>query len=250
MPTDTDTDTDTATATATATAIKHNIERARQRIAVAEEKYGRPPGSVELLAVSKTQPATSILAALEQQQYHFGENYLQEALDKIDTLKKHPIIWHYIGSIQSNKTRPIAEQFNWVHSVSSLKVAKRLSAQRPESLPTLNICLQFNVSNEASKSGATLEELSILAEEISELPHIKLRGLMAIPQKSENLDQQRVIFHRVKQAQQHLIDAGHPLDTLSLGMSADLEAAIAEGSTMVRIGTAIFGPRQTAPRLD
>lgn len=227
--------------------ITFNLEQIRQRIAAAEHQYHRLPGSVNLLAVSKTQPVTAILAALEQQQYHFGENYLQEALDKIDALQGHPILWHYIGAIQSNKTRPIAEQFAWAHSVSSLKIAKRLSAQRPESLPDLNICLQFNVSDEASKSGATLEALTTLAAEVAQLPRIKLRGLMAIPQITANIDQQRAVFHAVQQAQQGLIDAGYPLDTLSLGMSADLEAAIAEGSTMVRIGTAIFGERNSSP---
>ncbi len=232
---------------ATITSIKHNLLHVRQRIAAAETQYGRKSGSVGLLAVSKTQPVASILAALGQQQYHFGENYLQEALDKIDALQGHPIVWHYIGAIQSNKTRPIAQQFDWVHSVCSLKIAKRLSAQRPASLPDLNICIQFNVSAEESKSGAPLEALPALATEIAALPHIRLRGLMAIPQKAENFDQQRAIFHAVQQAQQRLIDAGHPLDTLSLGMSADLEAAVAEGSTMVRIGTAIFGLRKATP---
>jgi len=231
----------------TNTAIKDNIEQARLRIAAAETKFNRAASSVSLLAVSKTQAASAILTALEQQQFHFGENYLQEALDKINTLQDQPIIWHYIGAIQSNKTGPIAAHFDWVHSVSSLKVATRLSTQRPETLPDLNICLQFNVSEEESKSGVTLAGLSALAADVAALPHIKLRGLMAIPQKAETFNQQRTIFHTVQRAQQHLIDAGHPLDTLSLGMSADLEAAIAEGSTMVRIGTAIFGPRKTAP---
>lgn len=228
-------------------AIKENIAQTRKRITAAEKKFYRTACSVSLLAVSKRQPASAILTALEQQQFHFGENYLQEALNKIDALQDQPIIWHYIGAIQSNKTRPIAVHFDWVHSVSSLKVATRLSSQRPETLPDLNICLQFNVSDEPSKSGASLEELSILATEVTVLPRIKLRGLMAIPQKASTYAQQRAIFHAVQQAQQHLIKAGHPLDTLSLGMSADLEAAIAEGSTMVRIGSAIFGPRKTAP---
>ncbi len=228
-------------------AIKENIAQARKRITAAETKFNRPAGSVSLLAVSKRQPVSAILTALEQQQFHFGENYLQEALDKIDALQDQPIIWHYIGAIQSNKTRLIAAYFDWVHSVSSLKVATRLSAQRPETLPDLNICLQFNVSDEPSKCGVSLEELSILATEIAALPRIKLRGLMAIPQKATTFEQQCATFHQVQQAQQHLIKAGHPLDTLSLGMSADLEAAIAEGSTMARIGTAIFGPRKTAP---
>ncbi len=230
----------------TDTAIKQNIEQARQQINAAEIKYGRPPGSVKLLAVSKTQPAAAVMAAFEQQQYHFGENYLQEALDKIIALRKLPLIWHYIGAIQSNKTRAIAENFDWVQSVSSLKVAKRLSAQRPDALTDLNICLQLNINSEANKSGTTLSELPSLVAEISTLPRIKLHGLMAIPQKMEHFDQQRAIFHDVWQAQQQLIEAGYPLEMLSLGMSADLEAAIAEGSTMVRIGTAIFGARKTA----
>ena len=209
----------------TNTAIKNNIAQARKRIAAAEKKFNKSARSVLLLAVSKTQPASAILTALAQQQFHFGENYLQEALDKIDTLQDHPITWHYIGAIQSNKTRPIALHFDWVHSVSSLKVANRLSTQRPATLPDLNICLQFNVSEEGSKSGATLEELSALATDVASLPRIKLRGLMAIPQKAATFEQQRATFHQVQQAQQYLIDAGHPLDTLSLGMSADLEAA-------------------------
>ncbi len=227
--------------------IKENIAQTRERITAAEKKFNRAAGSVALLAVSKRQPASAILMAHEQQQFHFGENYLQEALNKIDALQDQPIIWHYIGAIQSNKTRPIAVHFDWVHSVSNLKIATRLSSQRPKTLSDLNICLQFNVCDESSKSGASCGELSILAAEIAALPRIKLRGLMAIPQKATTFAQQRTIFHAVQQAQQHLIDTGHPLDTLSLGMSADLEAAIAEGSTMVRIGTAIFGPRKTAP---
>jgi len=225
--------------------IKDNLLQARQRIAQAEANYGRPHGSVELMAVSKTQPAAAILAALAQQQHHFGENYLQEALQKIDALRDHPIVWHYIGAIQSNKTRPIAENFDWVHSVCSLKVATRLSAQRTDSLPALNVCIQTNISAEASKSGVPPEQLAALIAEIATLPRLKVRGLMAIPQKADNFAQQRAIFDAVQQAQQRLIEAGHPLDTLSLGMSADLEAAIAAGSTMVRLGTAIFGVRKT-----
>lgn len=225
--------------------IKQNFSTVRARIAAAEELYHRAEGDITLLAVSKTQPASAILAAIECQQRHFGENYLQEALEKIKALKGHAIIWHYIGAIQSNKTRPIAEHFDWVHSVSNLKIARRLSEQRPESLPELNICIQLNICHETSKSGVTLAELQPLATAVAELPRVRLRGLMAIPQKTETAEQQRAIFHQVNQAQQQLIAAGLPLDTLSLGMSADLEAAIAEGSTMVRLGTAIFGARKT-----
>ncbi len=228
----------------TTATIKQNLQQVRQRIAEAELKYKRKANSVTLLAVSKTQPATAILAALEQQQYHFGENYLQEALEKIKVLQEKQIVWHYIGAIQSNKTRPIAEQFDWVHSVSNLKIARRLNAQRPDSLAPLNICIQTNISAETNKSGATVTELTGLVSEISALPRLKIRGLMAIPQKTETFKQQRAIFETVQQVQQRLIDVGHPLDTLSLGMSADLEAAIAAGSNMVRLGTAIFGQRK------
>lgn len=229
----------------TANTIKDNLQQARQRIAEAEARYNRRAGSVGLLAVSKGQPTSAILAALEQQQRHFGENYLQEALDKISALSGKTIVWHYIGAIQSNKTRQIAENFDWVHSVSTLKVARRLSTQRPETLPPLNICIQANISVEANKSGATLTELEGLVAEISCLPQLKVRGLMAIPQKTAHFEQQQAIFGALQQTQQQLIAAGHPLDTLSLGMSADFEAAIATGSTLVRLGTAIFGPRKT-----
>lgn len=229
----------------TAHTIKENLQQVRKRIAQAETQFDREHGSVALLAVSKTQPVASILAALEAQQYHFGENYLQEALEKITALREHPIVWHYIGAIQSNKTRSIAENFDWVHSVSSLKVAKRLSDQRPTSRPDLNICIQTKISTEASKAGAAPEALDELLAEIASLPRLKLRGLMAIPQKADNFTQQCAIFDTVSQTQKRLIQSGYPLDTLSLGMSADLEAAIASGSTMVRLGSAIFGARNT-----
>lgn len=225
--------------------IRSNLCTVRERIAAAEARFNRASGSVTLLAVSKTQSPSAIIAAAENRQRHFGENYLQEALEKIEALKGYPLTWHYIGAIQSNKTRPIAEHFDWVHGVSSLKVARRLSEQRTASLPDLNVCIQLNISCEASKSGATPDELLPLATAIAKLPRLRLRGLMAIPQRAETFTAQRAIFHQVQQAQQQLIEARIPLDTLSLGMSADLEAAIAAGSTMVRVGTAIFGARKT-----
>lgn len=177
----------------------------------------------------------------------FGENYLQEALEKIEALQDLSLEWHFIGPIQSNKTRPIAEHFDWVHSVDRLKLARRLSEQRPPHLPPLNICLQVNVSGEQSKSGATLEELPALAREVASLPHLRLRGLMAIPAPAEGLEAQRQPFHHMHQALQQLNAEGLELDTLSMGMSGDLEAAIAEGATLVRIGTALFGPRPPKP---
>ena len=183
--------------------------------------------------------------AWQEGQRDFGENYLQEALEKIDALQGKGIRWHFIGPIQSNKTRPIAESFDWVHSVDRLKVAQRLSAQRPDSMEPLNICLQVNISKEATKSGILPVELSELAKEVAALPNIRLRGLMAIPASSDNPVQQRQPFAELQQLlnslQQQLPE--QPLDTLSMGMSGDMEAAIQEGSTMVRIGTALFGPR-------
>ena len=173
----------------------------------------------------------------------YGENYLQEALQKIEALKDLAIEWHFIGPIQSNKTKPIAENFSWVHSVDRFKIAQRLNDQRPPPLPPLNICIQVNVSGEESKSGCTLDELDALASKIALLPNIRLRGLMAIPLSSDNFDEQRKPFARLRGAMERLNREGYKLDTLSMGMSADLNAAIAEGATMVRIGTALFGPR-------
>jgi pyridoxal phosphate enzyme (YggS family) len=223
--------------------IQHNIEQVRRRIAEAELRYGRVPGSVTLLAVSKTRPAEDLLAAVHSGQQCFGESYLQEALDKVATLAGQGLEWHFIGPIQSNKTRPIAESFHWVHSVERLKIARRLSEQRPDSLPALNICLQVNIDGEASKAGCTLEELPALATEVVALPRLRLRGLMAIPRRRDSLEQQREPFRRLRQALEQLQAQGFELDTLSMGMSGDLEAAVAEGATMVRIGTDIFGAR-------
>jgi len=223
--------------------ICEQLQAVKQRITQAEQQYGRTAGSVKLLAVSKYQPLEHILGAINCQQYDFGESYLNEALSKVTHCPHDEAQWHYIGPIQSNKTKRIAQHFSWVHSVDRLIIAKRLSDQRPPNLPPLNICLQINISNEDSKSGCTLSMLPELAHAITNLPHIKLRGLMAIPERSTDFDRQRENFHQISQAKISLITSGIPLDTLSMGMSMDLEAAIAEGATMVRIGTAIFGPR-------
>jgi len=229
------------------TDIKTRLSKVRERIAQAEQQFLRQSGSVELLAVSKTWPAEAILEVARQGQRQFGENYLQEAIEKINAIASQPnapeLIWHYIGAIQSNKTKEIAQHFAWVHSVDRLKIAQRLSDQRPEHLADLNICLQVNISGEGSKSGATQDDALTLARTIAQLPRVKLRGLMAIPAPATTVEQQRKIFHQVQQLQQQLINAGLNLDSLSMGMSNDLEAAIAEGSTIVRVGSAIFGPR-------
>ncbi|SEK58349.1 hypothetical protein SAMN05216214_103215 [Atopomonas hussainii] len=220
--------------------IADNIANVREQIREAAQAAERSPQSVHLLAVSKTKPASAIRAAHACGQRDFGENYLQEALDKQAELADLDLCWHFIGPIQSNKTRPIAEHFAWVHSVDRLKIAQRLSDQRPAHLPPLNICLQVNVSGEASKSGCEPAELAELAQAVSQLPNLKLRGLMAIPEPSEDLAllHQRFAAVRTLAAQLNL-----GLDTLSMGMSQDLPVAIAEGATWVRIGTALFGAR-------
>ena len=225
--------------------IAENISRIRQQIADYAAKYARNASDVRLLAVTKTKPAADIQAAFEAGQRCFGESYLQEALDKMTHLQHLPIEWHFIGHIQSNKTQDIARHFAWVHSVDRLKIARRLSEQRPPDLPPLNVCLQINLSAEASKSGIDLDQLDELAIRVAELPAIRLRGLMAIPARCDSFDEQRALFHQLNDALQGLNTQGLQLDTLSMGMSGDMEAAIAEGATIVRIGTAIFGPRST-----
>lgn len=219
------------------------LHRVQQLIRQTLAQSQRPTDATLLLAVSKTRPASELLALYQLGQRHFGENYLQEALQKITELNDCNIEWHFIGPIQSNKTRDIATHFSWVHSVDRLKIAQRLSNQRPDNLPPLNICLQVNVSGETSKSGCSLEELPQLAVEVAKLPHLKLRGLMAIPAPSDNVEAQRRPFRILHDALQKLRDDNPTLDTLSMGMSGDLTAAIAEGATLVRIGTALFGPR-------
>lgn len=220
--------------------IAENISTLAERIRSAAQAVQRDPASVGLLAVSKTKPASDLREAYAAGLRDFGENYLQEALGKQAELIDLPLIWHFIGPIQSNKTRAIAENFAWVHSVDRLKIAQRLSEQRPPELPPLNICIQVNVSGEASKSGCSPEDLPALAQAISALPNLKLRGLMAIPEPTDDRDEQNASFAAVSTLQAQL---GLPLDTLSMGMSHDLEAAIAQGATWVRIGTALFGAR-------
>jgi pyridoxal phosphate enzyme (YggS family) len=220
--------------------IAENIAKVGARIREAAQASGRNPQGIGMLAVSKTKPASAIREAHAAGLGDFGENYLQEALDKQTQLHDLPLTWHFIGPIQSNKTRPIAEHFDWVHAVDRLKIAQRLSDQRPAHLPALNICLQVNVSGEASKSGCRPEELPALAAAVAQLPRLHLRGLMAIPEPTDDTTAQHAAFARVRQLQESL---QLPLDSLSMGMSQDLEAAIAEGATWVRIGTALFGAR-------
>ncbi|WP_375741061.1 YggS family pyridoxal phosphate-dependent enzyme [Pseudomonas boanensis] len=220
--------------------IAENIAKVRARIREAAQASGRDFASIGLLAVSKTKPADAIREAYASGVTDFGENYLQEALTKQVELADLPLSWHFIGPIQSNKTKLIAEHFHWVHSVDRLKIAERLSAQRPTGLPPLNVCLQVNVSGEASKSGCAPEELPALAAAVGSLPNLQLRGLMAIPEPTDDIEAQHAAFAQLRQLLQSLDPA---LDTLSMGMSHDLEAAIAEGATWVRIGTALFGAR-------
>jgi len=220
--------------------IAENIAKVGARIREAAQASGRDFSSIGLLAVSKTKPADAVRQAHAAGQCDFGENYLQEALEKQLVLADLPLIWHFIGPIQSNKTRAIAEHFSWVHSVDRLKIAERLSAQRPEHLPPLNVCLQVNVSGEASKSGCNPDDVAALAHAVTQLPNLTLRGLMAIPEPTDDPVEQRAAFARLRQLRDGL---GPDLDTLSMGMSHDLEAAVAEGATWVRIGTALFGAR-------
>ncbi|HAS50622.1 MAG TPA: YggS family pyridoxal phosphate-dependent enzyme [Gammaproteobacteria bacterium] len=212
-----------------------------ERIRTAERQFQRPPHSVRLLAVSKTHPAAAVAALAAVGQRGFGENYLQEALDKMTELAALDLEWHFIGPIQTNKTRSIAERFAWVHSVDRLRIAERLSAQRPDDLPPLNICLEVNIDREPSKHGFDENELADVVQAIAALPRLRLRGLMAIPTPATDFATQCQPFARLRQLAERLNIAG--LDTLSMGMSDDLEAAIAEGATLVRIGTALFGHR-------
>jgi len=221
--------------------INDRLEQIRSQIKQAESLYHRQAGAVTLLAVSKTKPAEDIIAAYQAGQRHFGENYCQEALMKQQLLGAFDITWHFIGPIQSNKTKALATHFDWVHSVDSFKIARRLSEQRPDYLEPLNICLQVNISGETSKSGITLDELQQLSAQVAELPRLRLRGVMAIPSPERDFERQRMPYRILYQA---VIALAQPtLDTFSFGMSDDLEAAIAEGATLVRVGTALFGAR-------
>ncbi|AGZ33129.1 YggS family pyridoxal phosphate-dependent enzyme [Pseudomonas sp. SWI6] len=224
--------------------IADNLSALANRIESAARAAGREPASVQLLAVSKTKPASAIREIHAAGVRDVGENYLQEALAKQDELRDLPLIWHFIGPIQSNKTKAIAEHFDWVHSVDRLKIAQRLSEQRPAGLAPLNICLQVNVSGEDSKSGCAPADLPALAKAVAALPNLRLRGLMAIPEPTEDRAAQEAAFASLRRLQEGLdLDC----DTLSMGMSHDLEAAIAQGATWVRIGTALFGARNYGP---
>jgi hypothetical protein len=226
--------------------LQANLQALHERITKAARGAGRDASSVRLLAVSKTFPATVIAEAARAGQRAFGENYVQEAVDKIDVLAGsayQPLEWHFIGPIQSNKTRTIAERFDWVQSVDRLKVAERLADQRPANLPPLNVLLQINVSGEATKGGVAPDELGELAAAVARLPRLRLRGVMAIPAPEADVKRQRQAFAMTNALFRQLREQGLNVDVLSIGMSDDLEAAIAEGSTMVRVGTAIFGAR-------
>ncbi|AWN17825.1 YggS family pyridoxal phosphate-dependent enzyme [Salinisphaera sp. LB1] len=216
----------------------------RHRIDQAAARFDRDPATIHLVAISKTKPAAMVAAAVEAGQRDFGENYLQDALPKIDALADRDIAWHFVGDIQSNKTRDIAAHFAWAHAVDRFKIARRLSEQRPEGAAPLNVCIQVNIDAEASKSGLAPDEVAELADRMAALPGIRLRGLMALPAATDDLAAQRRPFAALRALRDDLNTGGHTLDVLSMGMSADMEAAIAEGATHVRIGTAIFGPRE------
>lgn len=223
--------------------IAQNLRQIRQRIRDAAHGAGRNTTEIGLLAVSKTKPMEAIEAAYASGQRAFGENYLQDAMEKITQLTNLDIDWHFIGKVQSNKTKAIAENFHWVHGLASLKHARRLDAQRPTALAPLNACIQVNLSQQDSKGGVSEETLLPLAQSMSTLKNIRLRGLMTMPDPESSASEQQAVFRKCRQLQEQLIDKGIFLDTLSMGMSKDLEAAIAEGATWVRIGTAIFGQR-------
>jgi pyridoxal phosphate enzyme (YggS family) len=256
--------------------LPERLDQVRDRMEAAAREAGRRVDSITLLAVTKGQPVTAIQAATAAGMQNFGESYLQEALEKIAALQKPggsnegsatvagqaapgrtsaamavtseaPLVWHYIGRIQSNKTRPIAESFAWVHAVERLKIAERLAEQRPYYAPPLNVCLQVNVAGEASKGGVGFTELPALAKAVAALPRLKLRGLMCLPPEEEDPARQRYWFRKLRAAREALNGQGLALDTLSMGMSGDLEAAILEGATIIRIGTALFGPRPQPP---
>ncbi|MFM8609936.1 MAG: YggS family pyridoxal phosphate-dependent enzyme [Burkholderiaceae bacterium] len=245
------------------TTIAAHLEAVRTRIAAACQRFGRDPASVQLLAVSKTFPPEAVREAMQAGQWAFGENYVQEGVDKTVRLREWqaaglapagPLQWHCIGPLQSNKTRPVAEHFDWVHSVDRLKIAQRLSEQRPAGLPRLQVCIQVNVDGGPTKSGVAPAETLALARAVATLPRLSLRGLMCIPEPSDSFEAACAVFGRARALMDEMRDALQPdlraqglapdtLDTLSMGMSADLEAAIASGSTLVRVGTAIFGAR-------
>ncbi|HSD41140.1 MAG TPA: YggS family pyridoxal phosphate-dependent enzyme [Burkholderiales bacterium] len=226
--------------------IEKRLQAVKSRIARACAAAGRDPRDIVLVAVSKTFPPADVRAAHAAGQRDFGENQAQEAVAKMARLADLDLAWHFIGPVQSNKTRPIAERFAWVHSVDRLKIAERLSAQRPEGALPLQVCIQVNVSGEATKSGVPSEEVRALARAVAALPRLRLRGLMAVPEPTDDVALQRRRFETLRELKERLVADGLALDSLSMGMSDDLEAAIAAGATMVRVGTAIFGARSRA----
>lgn len=224
--------------------IAERLAELQHNIRTLEQRYGRERGTVRLVAVSKTRSAEEIRAASGAGQHAFGENYLQEASGKIEVLGIPELEWHFIGPMQSNKTRLIAERFHWAHTVDRIKIAERLNAARPAQLPALNVCLQVNISGEHSKSGIAPRVAAELARAVCALPRLRLRGLMTLPAPVAGLDEQRAPFRQLRMLFEELRRSGMPLDTLSMGTTVDLEAAIAEGATLVRIGSAVFGPRR------
>lgn len=223
--------------------IANALSNVRSQITGFETKYARVPGSVQLLAVSKNKPESDIRQAMAHGQKAFGENYVDEAVTKITSINEPSLIWHFIGAIQSRKTAQIAQHFHWAHGIDRLKIATRLAEQRPANLPALNVCLQVNLDNEPSKAGISIDDVPVLAAQCSDLAGIRLRGLMAIPAPREQLADQREPLARLQQCLHNLMPDYPDLDTLSMGMTTDLEAAVAQGSTIVRVGTAIFGAR-------
>lgn len=228
------------------TSISTNLQAVRDRIRAAAEACGRRPAEVELLAVSKTWPAAAVREAAAAGQHAFGENYVQEGCAKAEALAELGLEWHFIGPLQSNKTRPVAQHFDWVHSIDRLKIAERLSAQRDVHRPPLNVCIQVNVSGELSKSGVAPEAAEALARAVAALPRLRLRGLMCIPEPTDDAALLAARFGVLRALQRKLAEGGLAVDTLSMGMSHDLEAAVAAGATLVRVGTAIFGERRQA----
>ena len=225
--------------------VTENLRKIRDLLAAAAVEAGRRPEDVHLLAVSKKQPLQKIVEAADAGQRDFGENIVQEGIEKVTKLAEKKLRWHFIGHLQSNKTRTVAEHFDWVHSIDTLKIAQRLSEQRPDSLGELNVCIQVNVDEEASKSGAAVGDVAELAHAVARLPRLRLRGLMCLPAVRDSFDEQRLPFARTRELAEELARGGLALDTLSMGMSDDFRAAIMEGATIVRIGTAVFGPRNT-----
>jgi pyridoxal phosphate enzyme (YggS family) len=223
--------------------IYDNLISIRREIGEASRRFNRGSEDVQLLAVSKTRPIVDILTAMKHGQFRFGESYLQEAIEKIRALESYSLEWHFIGSLQSNKTRLIARHFDWVQSLDSLKYAQHLNKQRPTSLPPLNVCIQVNISEERQKAGVSLAELQSLINEVLELPRLRLRGLMTLPARCSDFVEQCGAFHKLSIVYKELQYSGIVLDTLSMGMTDDMVAAIAEGATLVRVGTGIFGKR-------